>query len=643
MAKLEDFSEAQKKRAIERLEKLNPLSLKRPLHKGEENIASKVEEQIFKRQAALKREAGDSYSFSMDSTAGVSRVPILFVDPLFDPVLLLFPTGDLEQLNKRLRHYYMYHYLVGNLIDLHSEFPLSDHVLECEDDSIKKYYNDFKDRIGALDIMTQQLRGYHLLGEAVHYGNWDNNNFEWESFTQFQPEDIELMDTFVSQPVFFLKVKKDSEIGKIVNNTSDMVARAITELLPDKLVSAARTGRRVHLDSSRVLYFANKPEGSMKRGHSLLKRCLKDLVHEDRLRLLQQSFIERHSKPIKIFKVGSKELGWIPSDRHMVKLQKLLAQAANDPDFNLIYHPFLEVDYVGTKEKITNLSEEFDDVQKKIMVGLFANDALVHGEATTYASSTVQLKIIMYRYLAQRAKLENLWKYRVYLPLAMKRGFVRRSKAEIDHNLRINSKLDKYIKVKGQDRLIEAEFVTGSQGQRLNGDDGKPLLRIGNSVYRGSEYDKYIIPEYIWQKRNLVDSSSERDMLRQLRDNSEIPFEMIADAMGWDMKHIEDMLKKEQSTVFDPKYRAIVDEKTKDDDAYKEQILLKKTPEEALKELERQKQKEKAPVVEQETAEQPELKIPAKEETPELPPEEGEKKEPKKPRTPVGGEETIKE
>jgi hypothetical protein len=640
MADLKDMDEKDRKRAIERLEKLNPLGLKRPMHSGNENTAAKYEDTILRRQASLQRQAGGAYSFDMDSTTGVSRVPILFVDPLFDPVLLLFPVNDLEQLNKRLRHYYMYHYLVGNIIDLHAEFPLSDHTLECEDDSVKKYFNDFKDRIGALEIMTQQLRGYHLLGESIHYGNWDNNNFEWESFTQFQPEDVELMDTFVSQPVFFLKIKKDSEIGKIVNNTTDLVTRAITELLPEKLVSAARTGRRIHLDSSRVLYFANKPEGSMKRGHSLLKRCLKDLVHEDRLRLLQQSFIERHSKPIKIFKVGSKELGWIPSDRHMVKLQKLLAQASNDPDFNLIYHPFLEVDYVGTKDKIANLAGEFEDVQKKIMVGLFANDALVHGDSTTYASSTVQLKIIMFKYLTQRAKLENMWKYKVFLPLAMKRGFIKRSKAEIEHKIRINGKLEKYMKVKGQNRVIEAEYVLDDAGKHIIGSDGKPFLRIGNSVYKGSEYDKYIIPEYIWQKRNLTDNSSERDLLKHMRDNDEIPFEMIADTMGWNMNHINDMFKKEQSTMFDKKYRDVINKKIEKDETYRGLILEGKTPKEALKETERLKQKEKEPVVTPEAVIQHELEpaVP-KEEAKEIPSEEGEGKE----RLPVGGKEVIEE
>ena len=55
------------------------------------------------------------------------NTPIQFLDPAyFDPILFFIQHRDRKELNFRLRYYYEYDELVGNAIDLHSEFPLSD-------------------------------------------------------------------------------------------------------------------------------------------------------------------------------------------------------------------------------------------------------------------------------------------------------------------------------------------------------------------------------------------------------------------------------------------------------------------------------------------------------------------------------------
>src|SRR5512142_2744170 len=51
---------------------------------------------------------GDGF---MDLGGGFSmtqQVPLQYVDPLFDPILIVFPQDNVRELNRRLRHYYKF-------------------------------------------------------------------------------------------------------------------------------------------------------------------------------------------------------------------------------------------------------------------------------------------------------------------------------------------------------------------------------------------------------------------------------------------------------------------------------------------------------------------------------------------------------
>ena len=60
---------------------------------------------------------------------------------------------------------------------------------------------------------------------------------------------------------------------------------------------------------------------------------------------------------------------------------------------------------------------------------------------------------------------------------------------------------------------------------------------------------------------------------------------MVCDAMGWDMKHINDMMKEEQSTNFDKRYRKLLDDKSDKDKDFQNGILSGKKYKEILEEL----------------------------------------------------------
>ena len=172
----------------------------------------------------------------------------------------------------------------------------------------------------------------------------------------------------------------------------------------------------------------------------------------------------------------------------------------------------------GPQQKKENLIPHFEFVHKRIMMGLFANEAMLGGEASPYATQAVSMKVVMHRYLMNRIQLEKLIRTKVFLPITMRQGFVKRTKAELDH------------KVYGSDKT-------------------------------------YILPNFFYTQRlNLLSSTAEQEMLLRLRDKGEIPMEILTDVFGWDPNQLKAPFKREQGTELDPAWRDARKDVIKDPD-----------------------------------------------------------------------------
>jgi len=455
--------------------------------------------------SVFKRKAADTMAFVSTTGTGVTRVPLLYVDPMFDPILLMFPKENIKELNRRLRHYYTYHPLVRTAIDMHSEFAISDFQLRCKDKIIEKEYQNIANKINLMELMIDMNRDYWLLGESFLFGNWDEINECWSNFVQLPPENIDIHKVYVGPGVIYM-LKPDAELKKLLMSPKAQ-DQAIAKLLPEEYKEFLLQGKPFPLDNARTIAFIRRPAAYNLRGESVVKSILKDLIYEDKLRLLQYTFVDRHTHPIKIWKLGSAEKGWIPGKKHFQTFAGLLTQSANDADFNIITHPFVQAEFLTTVDKKEDLVGQFEFVQKRIMMGLFMSEAMLAGEGSPYATQAVSMKVLMHRYLRNRQQLERLIKQKIFLPIAVRRNYIKRTQAELDHNVRV------------------------------------------------SKDTQYVIPEFFWKGPNLLNNTALQEMLIRLREREEIPFELIADVFGWETETIKEAFKKEEGTCFDPLWR----------------------------------------------------------------------------------------
>lgn len=490
--------------------------------------------ELIKTQGFHKK-ADLSVDMAMDS----SRTPLYWQDPLYDSQLIMFPVYNLPEANKRYRHFYSYNSILSSCVDAHATFPLSDFQILCENEEVREYYQFTADRLELLNIAENALRDIALLGESVFLGNWDVANLEWEEWVQYPPEFVEIMTIPGSNKRVFT-VKPDPETQRILGEkteASDILYKALQQQDKEYL-KAAIDDKPYNIPDARIMYLANQVDGYSKRGYPLTKRALPDLMYEQQLRTLQHTFVQRHLFPIKIFKLGSESMGWVPSQKHFQQFKKLLIQASGDPDMNLIYHFGLQVDYVGTKDKIENLIPHFDWTTKRIMQAFFMNDAIMNGDAS-YAGQTANTRLLMHRFMTKRTMIENAFVNKIYLPMARQQQLINTTISDKRKNILVKSK------------------------------------RFRNN--------QYYLPKFLWQKQNLLNSQSERQFLMQLYEKDAIPWGIIRDVFGLDQKVIDYYRKEDQGTMSNELTREIIDQTVKDDPSLSLHYVLGQDPIELLK------------------------------------------------------------
>jgi hypothetical protein len=533
MKKKGDASDKLRKQLDEAL----PMGSQAALHRDAQAI-----EGLFSRKADMQNPLGSSPVSGNTSTTSaqfVGRTPMLYVDPMFDPILFLFPKDRIDEINKRLRHYYETDPIVGSAIDMHTAFPLSDYYLECENPDNQRYWNDHKERTGQVEFLRQLTHDHWLVGEGIGLPIWDEYNMEFSHYNQYPPENVDIIQSYVTPRKYFM-LKPDPKLAEKVQSKSKL-DEALMKMMDPAYVQSLTEGKAYLLGSDeKVMYLARNTTKYRARGVSILGRALKDLLYKDKLRLLQLTFVDRHMFPIKIFKLGSEAKGWIPNKKHFQRLDALLKQAANDPDFNILYHFGLTVDYVGTKDRIANLIPEFQWVETQIMAALFVNDEIIKGGLPSAVRDTVNMRTLMHRYMDLREKIERMMITHIFLPTARARGFYRNSrKADF-------VKQEEMLKrIAGKDVPIVGEFI----------DKEKKLFRIANSHCGAIDLSVYDIPRPIWKKLNLVNNTAEQQLMLALEGEGKVPLEMLLDMLGLDPRVVKSKMETQESTPFDPLWR----------------------------------------------------------------------------------------
>lgn len=353
------------------------------------------------------------------SAATVDRMAPRPFSPFYEESNLNLPRQR-EENNAWCRHYYNTDPLIGNAIDLHSTYPLSQFGVKCEYKEIKQFFDKMLDELNFGSLIYDVAREYMIIGEVFPYCQLDENTGKWSEIILQNPDYVEVRKHSLTTPV--ISLRPDAELQRIITSTNpDDIS--LRQQLDPEIISYVMAGKSIPLDNQLIGHIARKTSPYDVRGTSILTRVFKDLMYRDILREAQFTVAQNHVTPLRIATVGNQGDTYRPGSEDLMQVRDMLEQATYDTNFTIVAHQGFDVKYVGATGQILPLDGEFDRIEDRILTGLYISKAFTHGEGPTYSNASVALEVLQQRYVSFRNIIERWLERKVFAPICRIQDF----------------------------------------------------------------------------------------------------------------------------------------------------------------------------------------------------------------------------
>jgi hypothetical protein len=409
-----------------------------------------------------------------------------FFSPQLSTDFLELPQS-LREKREIYRHFYNTDPLVGQAIDLHTELPLSKVRLSTPKpqhcpkgfksaDNYGKYILDFFERMcDKIDLFKRLLTATHhywldgnvfLFSEdssvdiPVDVGhkverrpmavlNDDGTGTETdeevvEPYSDHEERDLAYYQKhykgwskLVILPIDQVKLTTFSFTDKtrieLIPSDRDKVlftqakagdehAQEMVEEIPSEVREYIESGKLIPLgtdadEGSFCYHLAARRGAGEDLGASILDRILRTLYYREKLRQAQTMIASRAMTP--------KRLIWGEglSEIDVEDLREQVDLALVDPDYSIITNYEVHWEDIGARDRLLDLSTEYEITDKQLFAGLGVTESLLNGEST-FSGDRVKLEVLNTRYLLFREMIQEYVEKYLFKPVARRKGFV---------------------------------------------------------------------------------------------------------------------------------------------------------------------------------------------------------------------------
>ena len=413
-----------------------------------------------------------------------------FFSPQLSTDFLELPQS-LREKREIYRHFYNTDEMVAQAIDLHTELPLSKvrlaapRPVHCpagfeSPDDYGKYILTFFER------MTKRIKLFHRLVTLVHHYWLDGTIVAFAEDSEVNVPDNVGYDQQVSRKSVLTDEGEPSEveenawveksnredeelryyqkhyqgwdrllvfpIDQVKITTFNYTDKVRLELIPsdrdralieqasqgdpvaEEMVAEIPAEVRDYIASSQLIPLGTDPdEGSFAyllagrrgagddMGQSLLDRCLRTLYYREKLRQAQTQIASRAMTPKRI--VWAEDISQADAE----SLREQVDLALVDPDYSIITNYEVHWEEMGSKDRLLDLSGEYEQTERRLRTGLGVTESLMSGE-TLYSGDRLKLEVINQRYLFLREILQEYVEEYLFKPVARRKGFIEKDK-----------------------------------------------------------------------------------------------------------------------------------------------------------------------------------------------------------------------
>ncbi len=351
----------------------------------------------------------------------VTRNAPMFNDPRYTSSTLAIPTDE-RTLHGLYRFFTETDPIIGAASRIHSEMPLADVSLsQCEDSGVQQHFEEMWENINGIKLMNDIAAEHFEIGNVYVFGAWNESTYMWEQFAILNPDYVKIEGTWVNEKPL-IKLIPDEALRRIVQTESP---EFLYKQLPKEIIQYVLMNQEIPLNPNNVFHLSNARRPYELKGKSPIKRVLKILMLEDRFNQANFALATRHAVPFTIVKVGDPNTGWIPSEGELEDIREAVAAHELDPNFTLIYHYGIDIQYYGASGKTLPVGPELDRIYKLKMIGLGIHEQLLTGSGGTYAQAYINLEVQRQRWLNLQLKFETLVHQGWFKPVADLCGFYR--------------------------------------------------------------------------------------------------------------------------------------------------------------------------------------------------------------------------
>jgi len=449
---------------------------------------------------------------SKTSVADITRNAPLFNDPRYTSSTLAIPT-DNRTLNGLYRFFAETDPIVGAGLSIHSSLPLADLSLgTCEDTGVQQHYEEMWDRINGVKTLTDIVSEYHEIGDVVTFGAFNEADYMWDQFTVLNPDYVKIESTFINQKPL-IKLIPDEVLKRIVQTQSP---RFIYQQLPPEIIRNVLFNQEIPLEPNNTFHMAYAKRPYETRGRSLIKRILKVLMLEDRFMQAEFALATRHAVPLTIVKLGDATHGWVPGQDEMDAVREMMAAWELDPNFSIVYHWGIDVQFYGSNGKMLPVGPELDRMYRLKFIGMGIHEQLLTGQGGSYSQAYVNMEIQRQRYLNLQLKVEQMVHQGWFKSIADLCGFYKIKQARAGFGGTTNYRWGNIDEVKSE---IKDAFVSLRDYQ--DNEEFKEFIskKAEEQIQQDQkQIREYVYPELDWGGMSAADDENLKNYVKWLVD-----------------------------------------------------------------------------------------------------------------------------
>jgi len=340
--------------------------------------------------------------------------------------------------NRYWRLFYKLDPVIGNCVDMYSTMPWSEFQLSGEGvtGEIKEAFETMCEEVGILKILEYMVKEFLVIGECVPHNFFDESKGIWTYTALHNPDQLEVIDAPFIKMEPIVEFIPDDRLRAVLTS-SNFLLKKVRDQMPPELISRLIARQNIPLSPINMTFIPRRMHPYDTRGTSIISRMWRILMYEDAIYNASIATARRHAGPIKVAKLGNPQTGWIPSQEHERRLLQLLAQAELDVNAWLVYHYGINFEMVGTTDRIMNISQHHEVIERIKLIAMGISKSFLHGEVT-YASSITGLSVFLQRMKSLRNFFVESWLYpKFFKPIARINGWVRRDKKEVNFRYRV--------------------------------------------------------------------------------------------------------------------------------------------------------------------------------------------------------------